>query len=558
MALPTSRHIRVRLRFDEPPLGYPRMLLYLVNLENCRVVSDLESQIKTRFTMSRYTHVHLYVDDYLLPANEKIEIVRDNDVIRVQQEYISKELVTNSARTKKKKKKSKHINHVESEELEFFDLELHHDDYRKVKRKLKKHKAHKTHVEQKRRRLNSTDDEPGEERSEKKIASTDEIINSIEDAKKHKANKKMKNKKKIDSDNGVLSKSESERTNVENTEQQSTQKIKTVQTSTATKNSKSPKKFVRVKKNNTASSNNHLRFESASESESTSGDQNDSSVDAKHINDAVGAEKREPHFISLCKPTKLALQGNTKTNTKTSSKNSSDLSESTSTSNACSDSSDSDSDNEIATNSTSSNLHKIALENEINGTADDRSPQVVHNGIHSPIERSTSRGRKRPNRRRRTQQMYELDKEAQLNTVLTNRSIIIQNAPDSSPMTSIQTQKPARDYNSLTPLHGPPRTGDKIAYKILELSSSYNPEISEFKEGLVTLYDPVLQSLEIDLTYDPSSVSKKRAGKFDLVYDDHDDDDDLSMNAFDVNEDSGKVSVTWTSLIEPKLMPATP
>ena len=100
-------------------------------------------------------------------------------------------------------------------------------------------------------------------------------------------------------------------------------------------------------------------------------------------------------------------------------------------------------------------------------------------------------------------------------------------------------------YNALTPLQGAPRVGDKIAFKILEMSLSYTPEISDYKEALVQGVDN--NGIVALLLADQSKGRKTGDGtltrKFELESDsEHDDDDD------DVLE------MHWKDLMDPKLL----
>ncbi|XP_078065039.1 uncharacterized protein LOC144491233 [Mustelus asterias] len=82
--------LRLRLAFDYPPplLPVARMCWFLLQPEHCRVVADLESIIRQRFGFSSRTRLHLFVDSCLLPPNESVQLVRDNDCVRVQQEEL--------------------------------------------------------------------------------------------------------------------------------------------------------------------------------------------------------------------------------------------------------------------------------------------------------------------------------------------------------------------------------------------------------------------------------------------------------------------------------------
>ncbi|XP_060063353.1 coilin-like [Ylistrum balloti] len=144
----------------------------------------------------------------------------------------------------------------------------------------------------------------------------------------------------------------------------------------------------------------------------------------------------------------------------------------------------------------------------------------------------------------------ELSKEQQLNTDLTNMSFVIFNdkaaavqKPDKEvtcegqPQTLIQPQ--IQDYTKFPPLQGTPRQGDKIAYKILELSDSYTPEVSKYKEGVVLNFDHNSQLIEIETK--PESDSRLQ-GKFDLNCDE----DNIHTET--------KQSLPWKSLMETRLL----
>lgn len=73
--------IRVRLSFDELVPGYNKKTWFLFDTASCRIVADLEHLIQRKFEFKRNS-VNLYHDGFLLPAQEKIELVRDGDIIR--------------------------------------------------------------------------------------------------------------------------------------------------------------------------------------------------------------------------------------------------------------------------------------------------------------------------------------------------------------------------------------------------------------------------------------------------------------------------------------------
>ena len=100
-----------------------------------------------------------------------------------------------------------------------------------------------------------------------------------------------------------------------------------------------------------------------------------------------------------------------------------------------------------------------------------------------------------------------------------------------------------RNYDILTPLQGAPRVGDKIAFKVLEMSLSYTPEISDYKEAVVKEVDN--KGTVIVLLADQSKRRKTGDGtltrKFELDSDsDHEHDDMLEIH--------------WKEFIGPKLL----
>uniref|UniRef100_A0A3Q2XLX1 Coilin n=1 Tax=Hippocampus comes TaxID=109280 RepID=A0A3Q2XLX1_HIPCM len=91
MAAHCSNHIRVRLHFDYPPPAVVdcRMCWLLVDLNTCRMVSDLESIIRDKFEFSRQSIINLFIDDCYLLHTESIYVVRDNDRLRVKVDCVS-------------------------------------------------------------------------------------------------------------------------------------------------------------------------------------------------------------------------------------------------------------------------------------------------------------------------------------------------------------------------------------------------------------------------------------------------------------------------------------
>ena len=74
--------IRVKLIFERPLVKSPEQCWMLVNKNSCKMVRDLEYLIVKKFFVTGHTVLNLYLDDFLLPSLEKIDVIRDNDVVR--------------------------------------------------------------------------------------------------------------------------------------------------------------------------------------------------------------------------------------------------------------------------------------------------------------------------------------------------------------------------------------------------------------------------------------------------------------------------------------------
>ncbi|NXO47470.1 COIL protein, partial [Aramus guarauna] len=135
----------------------------------------------------------------------------------------------------------------------------------------------------------------------------------------------------------------------------------------------------------------------------------------------------------------------------------------------------------------------------------------------------------------------EAQKQRQLNEAATNTSVLVQNP----------VEVPKRDYSVLPLLAAPPQVGERIAFKRLELTENYSPEVSDYKAP--PQHTPSL------LTPSPKSYVKgevltlaiaKEPGKFDLVYQSA---DGAELIEYAVPQDT-KITESWDALIEPRLI----
>ncbi|NXN34331.1 COIL protein, partial [Nycticryphes semicollaris] len=132
----------------------------------------------------------------------------------------------------------------------------------------------------------------------------------------------------------------------------------------------------------------------------------------------------------------------------------------------------------------------------------------------------------------------EGQKQRQLNEAVTNTSLLFQNP----------VEVPKRDYSVLPLLAAPPQVGEKIAFKRLELTENYSPEVSDYK--VLFLFPPlILEGLNI-----LRLCIAKEPGKFDLVYQSA---DGAELIEYAVPQDT-KITESWDALIEPRLIVEPP
>uniref|UniRef100_A0A1A8EGF1 Coilin p80 n=1 Tax=Nothobranchius kadleci TaxID=1051664 RepID=A0A1A8EGF1_NOTKA len=126
--------------------------------------------------------------------------------------------------------------------------------------------------------------------------------------------------------------------------------------------------------------------------------------------------------------------------------------------------------------------------------------------------------------------------DTQMDSV-TNMSALVQNG-----------ESVLKDYSPMPLLAAPPQVGQKIAFKLLELTESYTPEISEYKEGTILNFDPITKQIELELLC--PSQAPLEPGKFDLVYQNPDGSERVE---YAVPRGSW-ITERWESLLEPRLI----
>lgn len=155
----------------------------------------------------------------------------------------------------------------------------------------------------------------------------------------------------------------------------------------------------------------------------------------------------------------------------------------------------------------------------------------------------------------------ELSKDEQLSTRLSNRSFILQNTSQSNGVedqsfTSMDIPESnlsgipniaipvRRDYQKFPLLQGDPNPGDKIAFKILEMSDDYTPEVGDYKEAEIIGFNSSSQMVELKII--PGFIKERKLGKFDV---------DFGEDEEEVHGSSSKVqNHPLTSLMEVRLI----
>ncbi|MCI4385314.1 hypothetical protein PGIGA_G00049110 [Pangasianodon gigas] len=85
---------------------------------------------------------------------------------------------------------------------------------------------------------------------------------------------------------------------------------------------------------------------------------------------------------------------------------------------------------------------------------------------------------------------YDNEEQRKQKEIQTNKNLLLQNPPEPSPR---------RDYSTLPLLAAPPAVGQKIAFKLLELTENYTPEVSDYKEGKIIGFNHSTNMIELEL-----------------------------------------------------------
>ncbi|PON64280.1 Coilin [Parasponia andersonii] len=98
------------------------------------------------------------------------------------------------------------------------------------------------------------------------------------------------------------------------------------------------------------------------------------------------------------------------------------------------------------------------------------------------------------------------------------------------------------DFDKLKPCTAMPQIGDKVAYRLVELSASWTPELSSFRVGKVSNYDP--KSDKITLVQVPD---------YPIVFEERDEESAVQPNVSLYGED-GSLEIDYSSLADVRII----
>uniref|UniRef100_H3A824 Coilin n=1 Tax=Latimeria chalumnae TaxID=7897 RepID=H3A824_LATCH len=551
-----SGAVRVRLVFDYPPPLTPecRMCWLFVDLNKFRVVTDLASIIRQKFGFSNKAILNLFIEDCLLPPNESIYVVRDNDCIRVKLEDLipaenGSDLHDSSCySTKKTKKRHRHGS------LEKGHLESEDEEHKK-----KKKRDGENALEFVREVVSNRSCKKKRKKKGKGSSKEDEF--DTDDAPKKK-NKQVKGK------------------GLENGLEEKHLKKLDVATSIkaglehATKNL--PSQIPKQNGNNNNSATGAVKKAAKASAQGSSNSSSDSSDDEHTNKRKKGASQATVSKNQGCSvqtkpqhkktaPLKLA---NTSKGGKRKTESSSSDSDSDSSSDSASptlkskpggnDGTMSSVDKCIPAVSQNGEKPKTAKRSSSSSDSGSSESQVQEISIPRAFGRGCGRGERFFNGRgprgrgqrggfrgrgrgESNQLFYNYDNvqtQQYVNEVATNSSVIIQNPAEIT----------KRDYSALPLLAAPPQAGEKIAFKLLELTENYTPEVSEYKEGRIVDYNPITKQLKLEIL--STRAALKEPGKFDLVYQRE---DGAEVIEYAVSQET-VITESWDTLLEPRLI----
>uniref|UniRef100_A0A8C5TS77 Coilin n=1 Tax=Malurus cyaneus samueli TaxID=2593467 RepID=A0A8C5TS77_9PASS len=580
--------VRLRLVFDHPPPASPGCALCWLLLEpgQARLVTDLLSLIRHRFGFSRRARLSLFLEGALLPPAESARLVRDNDSLRygVKLEEIvaddyeeidddgftyttkedkkrrrhkqdEEEFSRNEGKHKRKKKKEKHnLEYSSCREETSVDIWDSQKRYTKRKRKeevsgrhrLAEGKEESSTAHSKKLKKTEREKQLSTKKKDEKQTKVAAAKMALEQANESlslnsgkSSTKKittLSKKKRVGASDSSSTSSDSDSSELNMKENKSHKPV--VATLPKNKSQAASNSDVKTNKVTVKSTSEKTKTEiskNAKKPQSSSSDSDSSTEDEKvtPAQDSTAKEKSLPNHV-------VAVKASTKAPKAKSSS---------------SDSDSSDSDTLVIKKSAAD----AGLGNSIIRNCTKQLPASIQGTFANPGRgrgRGTGENFWRASRGRGFGGMMrgqghgraanpgffynyssEGQKQRQINESATNTSVLIQNP----------VETPKRDYSVLPLLAAPPQVGERIAFKRLELTENYSPEVSDYK--VLVFFLPLIHSQNYDSCLFGFSAAKE-PGKFDLVYQSA---DGAELVEYAVPQDT-RITESWDALIEPRLI----
>ncbi|XP_075417674.1 coilin [Tenrec ecaudatus] len=554
-----SETVRLRLQFDYPPPATPDCTVFwlLVDLNRCRVVTDLISLVRQRFGFSSGAFLGLYLDGGLLPPGESARLVRDNDCLRVKLEASGTAESLAAARNgdsatglpRKGKKRAFTLEEAE-------DGVLGNTYSKKHWKKQEQDNSEKApDVEAK-----AAVDQSARKKSKRRTKASYGVVGAEGDEARRKSPKR---KEKGDCKRQVKTLKSPKAQVLKEWALQNCSPLKV--SSTKTSLVKVRKKGARV----------GLCAKESPSSSSESESSPESSIEGRSgVLEARKSPERTPTGLPKAGPVVRNVPG-TKTILNLASAKGKAAKPSSSSSDSSSESDGPGMPSQDTAECTAGVPQPGALVAGRGGLGPGASSQLpsairwkhseastgrqgppLNLSLPASFGRGWGRGedlswkgprgrgvRGRGRGRGQTiscvlNRSSEYQKQPQLTEILTNSSTIIQNPAEVS----------QKDYSVLPLLAAAPQVGEKIAFKLLELTSDYSPDVSDYKEGKILSHNPETQQVDIEIL--SSLPALKEPGKFDLVY--HNE-NGTEVVEYAVTQEK-RITVFWRELIDPRLI----
>lgn len=541
--------LRLRISFDAPPPGMPSSTKYMILIEPqiCRTVADVERVIKRKFGYSKKATLSLQLGGYTLPSTEKVEILQNDDSLSIQLYHIN----TSHAHTPKKKSKKRKMRSQSPQPSKKSKTSERETEIKPemVKKRSKKHskdvkkKKHEIKTENANVKIPAKAHSTRNSKSAKQLSmhpskptSTPTQTITRKNDKHASGKKKIKIKTKKSRTQTIVTDKGNKVTKFASTCSESSSDSDDATIATTTLNG--TKKLTKVllgKKNSSTS-------KCKSSSSSSSDEELALSAVKSKLAQCTGSNSKSKLISSL---------GGAKKNSSTSETSSS---------------SSSSSEEKPTLSTIKAKLPQCTVKPELlkktnysTYLKDTSDPISGHDMMEKAVENKDTF--------LQSSQEETTEIKTWLTTAMNKLAQKHADEKDDGPKiikitghlpTECDIEKPAitlpkREYGKLKALTWPPAVNDIIAYKILEMTEHYTPEISDFKEATVLeVYSAEnsatgANAIKVWLLLPAQNATKMHNGRFEMDLGDSSDED--------LNDDNDNVCLLdWASLIDPRIV----